>query len=63
MEINFILCVCENFCDTVLLRFRNRNKTFWQVTVPVPFTVSQGKKLRFLQLHTADQNLQCFKTS
>ncbi len=22
---NFILCVCENFCDTILLRFRNCN--------------------------------------
>jgi hypothetical protein len=22
---NFILCVCENFCDTILLQFRNRN--------------------------------------
>jgi hypothetical protein len=21
---NFILCVCENFCDTILLRFRFR---------------------------------------
>jgi hypothetical protein len=22
---NFMLCVCENFADTILLRFRNRN--------------------------------------
>jgi hypothetical protein len=21
----FKLCVCENFCDTILLQFRNRN--------------------------------------
>jgi hypothetical protein len=23
---NFILCVCENFCDTILLRFRRFDK-------------------------------------
>jgi hypothetical protein len=41
---NYILSVCENFCDTVLLRFRNRNKLrfrlrFHTVKVTVPTTV------------------------
>ncbi len=41
---NFILCVYENFCDTILLRFRNRNK--------LRFRLRLLDKLRF-RFHTA----------
>ncbi len=40
IKYNFILCVCENFCDTILLRFQNRNLLWFEFRL--------FDKLRFL---------------
>jgi hypothetical protein len=61
---NFILCVCENFCDTILLRCRNRTN----YGSGSDFLTSSGsgstrQKVTFLRLHRDDRpNLMLIST-
>jgi hypothetical protein len=63
---NFLLCVYENFCDTILLRkiITVSVPNYLQVTAPVPVSVPvpYGKQLRFLRFRFRFHNT-AFKTT
>ncbi len=62
---NFIYCVCENFCDSILLRFQFQNRNYI-ITVSVPIPLRQKVKVpkvavpipqQWLSLHLVDGGL------